>query len=74
MPAYVSSRQALACKLVTFYPNNTAKDLDTHMAHVLLFDETSGEIKAVISITNYNSKSRNFLKFPFINARLWMER
>jgi ornithine cyclodeaminase/alanine dehydrogenase-like protein (mu-crystallin family) len=48
MPAYVASRNALACKLVTFYPNNAAKEMDTHMAHVLLFDETSGEIKAVI--------------------------
>ncbi|XP_046658134.1 ketimine reductase mu-crystallin-like isoform X1 [Daphnia pulicaria] len=48
MPAYVASRNALACKLVTFYPNNAAKEMDTHMAHVLLFDETSGEIKAIM--------------------------
>ncbi|XP_057379305.1 ketimine reductase mu-crystallin-like [Daphnia carinata] len=42
MPAYVESRHALACKLVTFYPNNSAKNMDTHMASILLFDETSG--------------------------------
>lgn len=59
MPAYVASRNALACKLVTFYPNNAAKEMDTHMAHVLLFDETSGEIKAVIPLFNNNGDSNN---------------
>lgn len=47
MPAYVSSKQALACKLVTFYPNNAAENLETHMATILLFDESSGRLKAV---------------------------
>jgi hypothetical protein len=32
--------------------------MDTHMAHILLFDETSGAIKAVIYLTN-NNESRN---------------
>ena len=52
MPAYVSSRHALACKLVTFYPGNAAKNMDTHMATILLFDETSGTIKAVFLVTH----------------------
>ena len=47
MPAYMASRRALACKLVTFYPDNGAKRLDTHMATILLFDEATGMIKAV---------------------------
>lgn len=47
MPAYVASREALACKLVTSYPNNAAKNINTHNAIILLFDESTGILKAV---------------------------
>lgn len=44
MPAYVGS--ALACKLVSFYPENAIKGIPTHQATVLLFDEATGRLKA----------------------------
>ena len=47
MPAYVSGKSALACKLVTFYPDNGRSNKQTHMATIILFDETDGSIKAV---------------------------
>jgi len=47
MPAYVASQNALACKLVSVYPDNAAKNLDTHMATIMLFDEQTGMLKAV---------------------------
>lgn len=47
MPAYVASRQALACKLVSFYPNNAAINMNTHNATILLFDESTGTLKSV---------------------------
>lgn len=49
MPAHVASQHALACKLVSFYPNNAAKNIDTHMATILLFDEETGRLNAVLS-------------------------
>lgn len=51
MPAYVASRKALACKLVTFYPDNASKNVDTHNATILLFDESTGVIKAVYDVS-----------------------
>ena len=48
MPAYVGS--ALACKLVSFYPENAIKGIPTHQATVLLFDEATGRLKAVHSL------------------------
>ena len=50
MPAYVSSHKSLACKLVSFFPDNSRNQLSTHVATILLFDETTGFLKAVIII------------------------
>jgi thiomorpholine-carboxylate dehydrogenase len=45
MPGYSSSDEALATKIVAFYPEN--KDLPTHQAWVLMQDPTNGSLNAV---------------------------
>jgi ornithine cyclodeaminase/alanine dehydrogenase-like protein (mu-crystallin family) len=40
----------LACKVVSFFPDNALKGLHTHSSTVLLFDESTGFIKAVCDI------------------------
>lgn len=47
MPAHVASREALACKLVTSFRGNADKNLSTHNAIILLFEESTGMLKAV---------------------------
>ena len=47
MPAYSSEDNTLATKLLSWYPNNGSKGLPTHLAHVLLYDATTGILKAV---------------------------
>ena len=42
MPAYLPGSQTLACKLVSIYPNNAARDLPTHLALILVFDAPTG--------------------------------
>ncbi|CAH1795133.1 unnamed protein product [Owenia fusiformis] len=46
MPAYSEKDDALAAKLVGFYPEN--KDVATHQAHILLFEPSNGVLKALI--------------------------
>jgi len=48
MPAYVTTREALGAKAVTFYPGNAARNLPTHMAVILLWDSATGELLAMI--------------------------
>lgn len=51
MPGYLKDEQfgALACKLVTSFPNNQRlnEPLPTINAHISLFDESTGVLKAV---------------------------
>lgn len=51
MPAYVNHDRfgALACKLVTSFPGNErlSRPLPTINAHISLFDESTGVLKAV---------------------------
>lgn len=51
MPGYLQDKRfgALACKLVTSFPGNTSLPipLPTVMANILLFDEKTGQLKAV---------------------------
>ena len=47
MPAYVASQRALACKLITNFPANSGRNLPSHMATIILFDEATGAIQAV---------------------------
>ena len=49
MPAYSSYDNALATKVVTFYPEN--RDTPTHQAWILLLDPPTGSLKAVSSIS-----------------------
>ncbi|ELT92131.1 hypothetical protein CAPTEDRAFT_141157 [Capitella teleta] len=46
MPGYSSFEDALATKVVAFYPEN--KDLPTHQAWVLMQDPTNGSLNAII--------------------------
>jgi len=48
MPAYVTGREALGAKVVTFYPDNAVRNLPTHMAVVLLWDSATGELLAIM--------------------------
>ncbi|CAG0925453.1 unnamed protein product, partial [Notodromas monacha] len=50
MPAAITTpdKDILATKLVTVYPENGAKSLPSHHAIIVLFDCTSGSIKAVL--------------------------
>jgi alanine dehydrogenase len=48
MPAYLPSRSALGAKLVTVFNGNRALGLPTHFATVLLFDDKTGALAAVM--------------------------
>jgi len=48
MPAYVASQRALACKLITNFPANSGRNLPSHMATIILFDEATGAIQAMM--------------------------
>lgn len=61
MPAYVASQGALACKMVSFYPDNSSKQISTHMATIILFDEQTGKMRAV-----YLLKSFNLLRYFYL--------
>ena len=45
MPAYSENDNAMACKLVNFYPEN--KEFPTHQAVILLFEPSNGCLKSV---------------------------
>lgn len=46
MPGYSATDDALATKLVSFYPNNS--DLPTHQAWIMLFDPSNGSLLAIL--------------------------
>jgi alanine dehydrogenase len=48
MPASMPSRGALGAKLVTVFHDNHAKGLPSHLATILLLDDTTGELLAVM--------------------------
>jgi ornithine cyclodeaminase len=48
MPAYLRTADALAAKLVTFYPGNAARSLPTHLAMIVLWDSATGETLALM--------------------------
>ncbi len=48
MPAYLRAQEAVGAKAVTFYPNNAAKDLPTHLAVILLWDSRTGDLLAIM--------------------------
>jgi len=48
MPAYAPARRALATKLVTLYDSNSGRGLPTHLATILVFDDRTGALEAVM--------------------------
>ncbi len=48
MPAYLRVQETMGAKAVTFYPNNAARDLPTHLAVVLLWDSKTGDLLAIM--------------------------
>ncbi len=48
MPAYLTTREALGAKAVTFYPKNAERGLPTHLAAILLWDSLTGELLAIM--------------------------
>jgi ornithine cyclodeaminase/alanine dehydrogenase-like protein (mu-crystallin family) len=48
MPAHVASRAALGAKLVTVFNGNHARGLPSHFATILLFDDQTGMLRAVM--------------------------
>ena len=47
MPGYSSSDDALATKLISFYPENVERP--SHQAWIMLFEPTNGDLCAVLS-------------------------
>ena len=48
MPAYVPSSKTLSTKLVTVFPGNVAKGLESHQAMIAVFDSETGLTQAVM--------------------------
>ncbi len=48
MPAHLPDRSALGSKLVTVFNSNSALGLPTHFAVVLLFDDRTGALRAIM--------------------------
>ena len=48
MPAYLTAQEALGAKAVTFFPRNADRGLPTHLAIVLLWDNATGALLAMI--------------------------
>ncbi len=48
MPALVRAPRGLGAKLVTVYPGNKARGLETHQALIVMFDAETGEPRAVM--------------------------
>src|SRR5438477_8875015 len=48
MPAYAVTIPALGAKLVAVFGDNTAKNLPTHLATILLLDPETGALQAVM--------------------------
>ena len=48
MPAHIASRAALGAKLVTVFNSNGARGLPSHFATILLFDDQTGRLRAVM--------------------------
>lgn len=59
MPGYLNDARfgALACKLVTYNPNNGSKQIPTVNANILLFDEATGILKAVRHVARFYTLS-----------------
>lgn len=52
MPGYSAKCDALATKLVSFYPLNAGTGVPTHNAVILLFEASRGTVKAVRFLQN----------------------
>lgn len=48
MPSYSENEHALACKLVTSFPQNKSIGIPSVLANILLFDPITGKIKAIV--------------------------
>lgn len=48
MPAHIAARSALGAKLVTVFNRNAERGLPSHFATVLLFDDQTGMLRAVM--------------------------
>nr|XP_022900367.1 ketimine reductase mu-crystallin [Onthophagus taurus] len=58
MPGFIGNNaeiNALACKLVTSFPENTKKGLPSILANILLFNQETGQLQAVIDATEITS-------------------
>ncbi|ASQ45502.1 ornithine cyclodeaminase family protein [Legionella clemsonensis] len=51
MPAYIPGQEALGVKVVSFFPNNAAKNLPSIYGTILLLDATTGAIEAIMEGT-----------------------
>jgi len=51
MPVYMDSKQALAAKLVTVFPDNEPLHLPSHQAVILVFDTRTGSLRAMMDGT-----------------------
>lgn len=48
MPAFVAATGALGTKLVTVYASNLERGLPSHLATIVLLDDTTGELRALL--------------------------
>lgn len=46
MPCYSKADNVISCKIVCVYPQNTQKGISSHIVYVLLFDATTGNLRA----------------------------
>ncbi len=47
MPAYSRGANSLGTKLVTLFPDNDKKGIPSHLAVILLFNSSTGQLQAV---------------------------
>lgn len=56
MPVYSSTKDAFATKLVNCFPRNLSMGIPSHHSHILLYDGSTGALKAIIEAHSITEK------------------
>ncbi|XP_064414296.1 ketimine reductase mu-crystallin [Latimeria chalumnae] len=71
MPAYSSTDDILATKLLTFYQQKTSSTIPSHQATVLLFDPSNGCLKAIMDGKVITDKRTAAVSAIATKVRVW---